>query len=744
MNDRTPEAVMQAAQQAVSQAQRDAAQPVHTRYGVCNLCEAICGLEFKVQGGRVVSIKGDAADPFSRGHLCPKAVALKDLHEDPERLRRPVKRVGEQWQEISWDEAFSLAVEGLARVREAHGADAVAVYQGNPTVHSYGQFTHGIEFFGLLNTRHRYSATSVDQLPHQLVAWWLYGHQLLLPIPDIDRTQYLLMLGANPMVSNGSLMSAPDIRQRLKDLKSRGGKLVVIDPRRTETAALADEHHFIRPGKDAALLLAMLHTLFDENLVRPGRLAAWLDGVDAVRAAVQGYAPEAVAEAVGIPAPVIRRLARELAAAEAGVCYGRIGVSVQEHGVLAQWAIQMLNILCGHLDRPGGALFTQPAADLIGAGLSGNGHYDRYRSRVRGLPEFGGELPVVTMAEEMLTPGQGQVRALVVSSGNPVLSTPNGRQLDKALAGLEFMVAFDFYINETTRHAHVILPSTCALERDHYDMIFLHLAVRNYARYSPAVLPKPAGMLHDWEIFRELVRRYEARLPAARRGTWMQRLRRRIMRGLRPDQQLALALRMGPHKLRLSRLRRQPHGVDLGPLQPSLPQRLRTPGKRIALLPRAIAEELQRVRADLLTPPAPGELVLIGRRELRSNNSWMHNHERLVKGPVRCVLLMHPEDAAARALVPGQRVSVSSRVGEVLTEVRISDEVAPGVVSLPHGWGHARAGVRLSVAREHAGVSINDLTDERLIDRLSGNAALNAVTVRVQAAPEAGHLAPDT
>ena len=731
MNDRASEALLRAASGAATQTGSPSSAPVETRYGVCNLCEALCGLEFKVQGAAVVSIKGDERDPFSRGHICPKAVALKDLHEDPDRLRRPVKRVGAGWQEISWSEAFDLVVEGLARVREQHGSDAVGVYQGNPTVHSYGQLTHGLDFFGLLKTRNRYSATSVDQLPHHMTAWWLYGHQLLIPIPDIDHTQHLLILGGNPLASNGSLMTAPDFRLRMKALRERGGKLVVIDPRRTETAAIADEHHFIRPGGDAALLLAMLHTLFDQNLVHLGRLQAWVDGVDDVRALVQPYAPEAVAQSVGISAGEIRRLARELASAESGVAYGRMGVSVTEQGVLAQWAIQVLNILCGNLDRVGGALFTQPAVDLIAGGAMGSGHWGRYRSRVRGLPEFAGEFPVATLADEILTPGEGQIRAMVVSSGNPVLSTPNGAQLDRALGGLDFMVSFDFYINETSRHANVILPPTCALERDHYDMVFLHLAIRNVAHYSPAVFAKPDGTLHDWQIFAELARRYEARLPGARRGSWSQRLTKRLMRRLRPDQQLALALRMGPRKLRLKDVMRHPHGLDLGPLQPTLPQRLRTSDRRIRLVPHAIRAHLDQGPGTLLRVPEPGELVLIGRRDLRTNNSWMHNAERLVKGPPRCVLLMHPQDAAARGVVDGATVRVRSRVGDVLVPVSLTAEVAPGVVSLPHGWGHGRAGVRLSVASEHAGVSINDLTDDQLVDPLSGNAALNSVRVTV-------------
>ncbi|MCH2241597.1 MAG: molybdopterin oxidoreductase family protein [Aquabacterium sp.] len=718
--------------------------PTVTRHIACNLCEAICGLEVDVQGERIIAIRGDEQDPLSKGHICPKAVALKDLHEDPDRLRRPVKRVGTgpdaTWQEITWDEAFDLVVDGLARVRQQHGSNAVAVYQGNPNVHNYGNLTHSPRFFGLLRTRHRYSATSVDQLPHHVVARWLYGHQLLIPIPDVDRTSFFLVMGANPLASNGSLMTAPDMRGRLKALKARGGRLVVIDPRRTETAAAADQHHFIRPGTDATLLLAMIQVLFAEDLVRPGRLAAFIDDVDAVRSAIARFTPEAAATVTGIAADTIRSLARDLATADGGVVYGRMGLSTQPHGVLCQWAIQVLNILTGQLDREGGALLTRPAMDLVAGGQMGRGDFGRWTSRVRRVPEFGGELPVATLAEDILTPSQGgqdqPIRALVTSAGNPVLSTPNGAQLDRALATLDFMVSIDFYLNETTRHAHVILPPTCAVEHDHYDLVFHHLAVRNTARYSPALLPKPPGALHDWEIYNALARRYKTRFGTPAKGPLPQRLLRRaaegLMNRLRPDQLLALGLRLGPYHLSLRRLRRDhPHGLDLGPLRPSLPGRLRTPGKRIGLMPPQAASLLAGQADALVTPPAPG-LRLIGRREVRNNNSWMHNTPRLMSGKPRCTLQMHPADAAERGVADGQLVRVASRVGAVEVPVQITDAVAPGVVCLPHGFGHGRPGVRLGVATQHAGASVNDLTDDQLLDSGSGNAALNGVPVTVE------------
>jgi anaerobic selenocysteine-containing dehydrogenase len=740
------------------------AQAVRTRHGVCNLCEAICGLTFQVQGEgpqqRIVGIKGNEADPLSRGHLCPKAFALKDIHEDPDRLRQPVKRVTvdghTRWETISWDEAFTLVVEGLARVREQHGANAVAVYQGNPSIHNWGTVTHGPLFFGQLGTRQRYSATSVDQLPHHIVSCWLYGHQLRLPVPDIDRTRFMLVLGANPLASNGSLMTAPDIRTRFKALKARGGKLVVIDPRKTETAAIADEHHFIDPGTDAAFLLSLIHTLFAEELVQPGPLDGLLDQLKDVRNAVAPFKPELTAAHTGIDAATTRRLARELAAAEGGVVYGRMGVSTQAHGVVCHWAIQVLNILSGNLDREGGALLPSPLLNLIDLKLIGPGHLGAWRSRVRGAPEFGGELPVSVLAEEMITPGPGQVRALVTSCGNPVLSTPNGRQLDAALANLDFMVAIDFYRNETTRHADVILPPTCFVEHDHHDLVFLHLAVRNVTRYSDAIVTPAPDSLHDWQIFSELARRYARRTWALERRSVAQRLiglaSRAAMRHLSPRRLLAIGLAVASRRAKkahqrgtdteapctrptLRELLAHPEGIDLGPLRPSMAQALRQSHERIRLLPLGIRQELPQLAA-LFTPAPPTEiqaLKLIGRRDVRSNNSWLHNSERLVSGKPRCTLWMHPRDAAQRALSQGQTVRIHSRVGSVHVPLHLTEDIRPGVVSLPHGWGHDRPGTQLAVAQAHPGASLNDLSDDLITERISANAAFSGQAVQVEA-----------
>jgi anaerobic selenocysteine-containing dehydrogenase len=478
-----------------------------THLRACHLCEAICGLEIKVDDGKIISIKGDKNDPLSRGHICPKAVALQDLHEDPNRLRKPVKRVTNEdgsrdWQEISWDEALETTAEKLAEIYQRQGANAIGVYLGNPSVHNYGMMTHQNALFSHIRTDNRFSATSVDQLPHHLTSLWLFGHKLMFPIPDIDRTDYFLMLGANPLASNGSIWTVPDVRKRIKALKKRGGKLVVIDPRKTETAELASEHHFITPGTDAALLLAILNTLFTEDLVDTGELSSFVSGLDVVAAAITDFTPEMAAEHCGIDADAIKGMARDLAGADAGICYGRMGISTQEFGTLCQWLIQIINIATGNLDKPGGSLFTSPAFDSVAGG--GKGGFGRHHSRVRNLPEFDRELPAAALAEEMLTPGEGQIRALFTGAGNPVLSTPNGRQLDRALDTLEFMVSLDPYINETTCHADIILPPTSPLEHDHYDISFHLFAVRNTTRFNDPVFEKPAGTMHDWEIFNEL------------------------------------------------------------------------------------------------------------------------------------------------------------------------------------------------------------------------------------------------
>lgn len=692
--------------------------------GVCNLCEAICGLELTIDGGRVTGVRGNPEDPLSRGHICPKGVAIGDIHADPDRLRHPVRRVGTgaeaRWEEISWDEAFDLVAERLAAAVNKD-PDSLAIYLGNPNVHSLGSMTHGVTLAGAFRTRNHFSATSVDQLPHQLVAHLLYGHQLLIPIPDIDRTDYFLVFGANPMASNGSLMTVPDFPGRRRELRERGGRMVVVDPRRTETAKVADEHVFVRPGTDAWVLLALVHTVIDSGLTDPPE---WLDGLDAVADAVAEFTPERAEAMSGVPAATIRRIATEFATAPRAAAYGRMGVSTNEFGTVCQWALQLLNLLTGNVDREGGVMLPTPALDLVKLGLLGRGHVGRFASRVRGVPEFSGELPVSVMREEMETPGRGQIRSLLTVAGNPVLSTPDGSALERAIDGLDFYVAVDIYVNETTRHADVILPPTSALERDHYDLVFHHFAVRNTARFTPAVFTKGRDQRHDWQIFREIGLRTMKRLdrkPGLRR-------RLELEARLRPSPTFLIAnLLRFRSPVRLTDLRKSPAGVDLGPLQGGLfPARLMTRGKRVDAAQPLVLEDLGRLRSQ--TPPAEGELQLIGRRHKQDCNSWMHNSERLTKGRERHQLLVNPADLDVRGLASGDVVTVTSRVGAVEVEALASDDMMPGVVSLPHGYGHQRDGVRLGRATQVAGVSINDLTDPERLD-VSGNAAFSGLPV---------------
>ena len=703
----------------------------------------MCGVEISVQPNGTLRIEGDSEDVFSHGYICPKAVALQDIHNDPDRLKHPVRRTNGGWQQIGWDEAFDEVAENIKRSQAKHGRHSVAMYIGNPTVHNYGSMLFFPGFVRSLHTRNRFSATSVDQLAHHFAAFFMFGHQLLLPIPDLDRTDFLLILGGNPAVSNGSLMTAPDVPGRLRAIRARGGKVVLIDPRRTETARLADRHIFIRPGTDVLLLLALLNVIYAENLTKPDRLAKFTDGLEIVGKLAADFSPEKIAPITGIPAEQVRELAREFANAKTAVCYGRIGVSTQEFGGACQWLINVLNIITGNLDRPGGAMFTKPAFDAVAApeALTPRGSYGRWHSQVRKLPEFGGELPVAALAEDILTPGTDQIKVVITSAGNPVLSTPNGRQLDRAFAGLEFMASIDFYINETTRHANIILPPTASLEHDNYDLAFHLLAIHNTAKYSPPLFAPQENTRHDWQIFLELQTRMESKGP--REQLLGKTKRAFIARFFPPSRLVDLGLRFGPYGnklnpfssgLTLAKLKESPHGVDLGPLESCFPNRIRTANRLIALAPEIFVQDIERVKKRLLESNGdhgPHDLLLIGRRQLRSNNSWMHNSERLVKGRPRCTLLMNPGDATRRNIFNGQQVTVHSRTGAIEITVEVSEEMMPGVISIPHGWGHDRPGIQLGVAEQHAGVSINDLTDDQSIDALCGTAAFNGTWVTV-------------
>ncbi len=688
-----------------------------SRFRACPLCEAICGLELQYEGEALVAIRGDAADPFSRGHICPKGNAILDLEADPDRLHRPLRRRGSDWEEIGWEEAFAEAGERLAAVQREHGADAVAAYLGNPNVHHFGHIAYLPALLKTLRSRNIYSASSVDQWPHQLVDWLMYGHQFLLPIPDIDHTDFFLMLGANPVASNGSLMTAPGVAKRLQALAKRG-QLVVVDPRRTETAEIANQHLFIRPGSDAWFLLALLQELLALGAPRVSAYDGQLNGLDEALAAIQAMDTGDVATRTGIARSDIRALAAAFRDAPTAVAYGRMGVSTQAWGTLCQWLIQLVNLVTGNLDRVGGALPNEPALPLTGPGTAA-GHRDRWRSRVSGLPEFAGELPVAVLAEEIRTPGEGQVRALITSAGNPVLSTPDGRGLDAALASLDFMISMDIYLNETTRHAHLILPPASPLTQPHYDVHFNAFAVRRVAKLSLPLRERGADERADWEIINALGASY----AQAAGKPW---------RPLPPPLDLlALGLQLGGSGLSVEQLAAAPHGLDLGPLRPSLLARLETASGKIECAPTLMLEELQRLRASDV---ANDDLRLIGRRDVRSNNSWMHNAPRLVKGPARHQLRMHPADLARRGIDDGALVRLASATGAVQVQVQADAGLMPGVVCLPHGFGHDRPGTRQSRAQQLAGASYNDLSSTRELDVPSGNAALNGIAVTVTAA----------
>ncbi len=737
-------------------------------YLTCPLCEATCGLEVTTSGRAVVSVRGDREDVFSHGYLCPKASALKALHADPDRLRAPIIRQGEQWREATWDEAWAEVERLLLPVIERHGRDAVAIYLGNPNVHNLAGLLYNTPLIRALRSRNIYSASTLDQMPKQVASGLMFGQALSIAIADVDRCDYLLILGANPLVSNGSLLTAPNMRDRLRALRARGGKLVVIDPRRTLTAQQADEHHGIQPGADALLLFAMIHTLFAEGLTHPGRLTEHLNGLDDLRAAAEPFTPEVVAPACRVEAQTIRRLARELAGAQHPAVYSRIGACAQEFGTLTSWLVDALNILIGALDHEGGVMFPKAAAGARNtSGTPGQGRglrLGRIRSRVRGAPEVLGEFPTACLAEEMETPGEGQVRALITVAGNPALSAPNGDRLAAALAGLEAMVCVDAYLNETTRHAQVILPPPSPLERSHYDLAFYQLSTRNIARYSLPVFARAPGQPDEWEVLLRLT----GILAGQGRGAPLAALDESVARQLiqaetrtegspvagrdvdellaalaprrGPERLLDFMLRVGPYGdgfgaraegLTLAALEDRPHGVDLGALQPRIPEVLRTPSGKIELAPQPLLADVARLRAALARPrPA---LTLIGRRELRSNNSWMANLEPLVKGEDACALLVSQADATRLGLADGGRARVTSAVASLVAPVRVTDEMTPGVVSLPHGWGHDQPGARLRVAREHAGVNLNRLIPDQGIEPLSGDALLNSTPVTVEA-----------
>ncbi len=708
-------------------------------YRTCNICEALCGLVIEHDGEKVLKIRGNEHDPLSRGHICPKAYGLKDIHEDPDRLRRPVRRVDGEWVETTWEEAWDAIAERVVSIQERHGPNSIGIYSGNPTAHSYSAILAAMPFYLSIGTHNRFSATSCDQLPHMFAALELFGGQVVFPVPDIDRTDMMVIIGGNPAVSNGSIMTAPGVNERLQKIRKRGGRVVVIDPRRTETARLADEHLFITPGTDAALLLAIIDVLFCEDLIDEGPWRDYVDGLPMLAATARRFPAARVAEATGIDAETIHRLAREIATADSAIVYGRLGTSTQEFGGLAAWLLYAINIITGNFDRPGGIMFGRPAVDLAAvAGLLGQkGHFGRRHSRVNGRPEFNDEFPASEIATEIDTPGEGRIRMMFTIAGNPVLSTPDGKRLAAALDGLESMVSFDMYVTATSSHAEWILPPPSPLERDHYGLVFHALGVRNTAKYSQPLFAAEPDSKEDWQNLLGIAAAINRRRRTLKGRVSAAALDR--LSSLGAARLLDLALRCGPYgsfrrghenDLSLSTLISAPHGIDFGPLESRAADAIQTKDGRIDVAPDVYQGDIPRLEKSLARDTGP-HLKLIGRRTLRSNNTWLHNSRRLTKGKPGCTLLMNPKDARSRSIKNNDLVRVSSRTGSVDVTVTLTRDIMPGVVSMPHGWGHADKGAKLAVANTTGGASINDLTDASFHDSLTGTSALSGVPVNV-------------
>ena len=647
------------------------------------------------------------------------------------------KKENGEWEEISWPVALDIVGEKINAIREKHGNDAVSIYLGNPTVHNFGMMLFSGELRRSLGTKYFFSPTTMDQLPHHFIGYHMFGHAFNMPIPDIDRTDYFIMFGANPIASNGSIMSGCGPIEKIKAIQNRGGKVILFDPRASETSRVVDEHYFIRPSTDVFFLMGMLHLIQKNNWIKIGRLKDHIAGLDQLERIAEEFTPERVANITGVSADVLQQLTKEFVLQDRAVMYGRMGMSTQEHGGLCHWLTTVLNILTHHLDREGGAMFPKPAADIKrqkGWHLA----HDRWHSRVRNLPEFDGELPVSVMAEEMLTPGEGQIKGLITFAGNPVLSTPNAKRLEEALPKLDFMVSIDIFLNETTRHADIILPPPSHLEIDHYDLIFNHFSTSNNAKFSPRLFAPKEGQLYDWQIAKDLTKRF-AKLANYKIPF--------LFKQFNPRQLLNFTLLTGPYGkwssparffngLSLKKLIASKHGINFGPMEARIPEVLNTPDGKIQIAADVFIKGLEEVKAKLKEDQVPreaNEFKLIGRRHLRSNNSWMHNVEGLIRGKNRCTAMMHTEDAAALDLKNGETVEVHSDTGKIELPIEITDTMMPGVVSIPHGFGHNKKGTRLSVASNghHAGVSVNNITDHNRLDKVTGNAAFSGQSIRI-------------
>lgn len=732
-----------------------------TALRICPFCEATCGLTLTISDGRVTAARGDRDDVFSAGFICPKGASFAELDNDPDRLTQPLIRRDGVLTEATWDEAYAVVTERLGAVIAEHGGASVGIYLGNPNAHTIAGSLYAPLIIRGLGTRQVFSASTLDQMPKHVALGLMFGSPVAFTVPDLDRTDYLVVIGANPMVSNGSLATAADFPGKLRALRKRGGKLVVIDPARTQTAKLADRHLAPRPGTDAALLFAIVHVLFDEDLVDLGELAEHIAGLEELRGLADEFSPEAVEQACGVDAAEIRELARELAAAPTAAVYGRIGTSTVEFGTIGSWLVDVINILTGNFDRPGGAMFAlgatapAPRPPKPGRGFKTG----RWASRVSGYPEALSELPAAALAEEIDTAGEGQIKAMITIAGNPVLSAPDGDRLDKALERVEFMLSVDPYLNETTRHADVILPPPPPSRSAHFDVALNNLAVRNNVRYSspalpldgrpdePEILSRLALILYgvgaagdpalvDAQVIATTLAKEIADADSPVAGRDVDELTAMLYPGPGYERRLDMMLRLGPYGdafgakpdgLTMERLKASPHGIDLGPLRPRIPEILRTPSGRIELAPEPIVADVARLR-DALGRTAGG-FLLIGRRHLRSNNSWMHNLPALSGGSNRCTLQIHPDDAADLGLT--DIAVIKGPGGELLAPVEVDDGMRRGVVSLPHGWGHDRGGTGQQLAASHPGANVNQLNDGTHLDPLSGTAVLNGIPVDI-------------
>lgn len=708
---------------------------------VCPLCEAGCGLRIDLEDGRAVKVRPDEDDTFSAGYVCPKGLELLNIDADPDRLRHPVERTKDGFVPIGWDEAFARIGERIGAIRRDFGPDAIAAYFGTVGVHKHGASLMRGPLIDAIGTKNVFGASSQDTGARFVTCHLMYGSNFSVAVPDVDRTDYFLCIGANPLASNGSLMTAPNIRGRIRAIRERGGKVVVVDPRRSETAGASDEHVFIRPGTDAALLLAMIQVLVAEDRVDRQTVIQQGRDFDTIEPKLMDFAPERVASFTGVDAETIRRLAIEFVDAPSSVAYSRMGPGNAEHSTATCYAVELLNIVAGRLDRTGGAMFPTPAIDLtfLARAVGADG-FNRYTSRTKGLPEVVGELPSTTLADEIETEGAGQVRALVAYAGNPVRSVPNGRRIASALAQLDFMVAIDIYVNETTRHADLILPPASFLADDHVDLFFANYRVRNGVRWHPPVIERGPDERLDWEILLGIAKVLGGGPTAI--GP-LDKLLNTVGLDLTPSNVVELALRMGRYGdrflpfskgLNKKKLQAMPGGIDHGPLEPCLHRRVFHNDKKVRLAPPELLATVDAL-LERLDEPVNGTLKLIGRRHLRSNNSWMHNLPGLVSGRPRDTLLVHPDDARRLALEDGARAKMKSRihVGEVTVEV--SDEIAPGVVSLPHGYGQREVADHLHVAGAIQGASANDWVDDDIVDPLSGQSILNGVPVELEAEP---------